>query len=59
MANTNPPPPSKTRGIKVFGKNVSQLSLCVNVFHHYVSFLNMVSQEVVSHFDVLHSPMEN
>jgi hypothetical protein len=56
-----PPPPqrSKSRSIKAFCENVSQLSLCVNVFHHYVSFLNMVSQKVVSHFDVFCSPMED
>jgi hypothetical protein len=38
----------KARSIKGFGKNIIQLSLCINVFHHYVSLLNMVSQEVVS-----------
>jgi hypothetical protein len=57
MENTKSPPPPES--IKWFGKNVSQLSLRVIVFHHYVSFLNMVSQEVVSRFDVFHSPMEN
>jgi hypothetical protein len=45
--------------IKGFGENVSQLPLCINVLHHYVSFLNMVSQEVVSHFYVFGSPMKN
>jgi hypothetical protein len=45
--------------IKGFGENVSQLSLCIIVLHHYVSFLNTVSQEVVSHFYVFGSPMEN
>jgi hypothetical protein len=60
MANTNfLPQGSKMRSIKRFGENVSQLSLYVNVFHHYISLLNMFSQEVVSHFDVFRSPMEN
>jgi hypothetical protein len=54
-----PPQSSKSRSIKGFGENVTQLSLCVNVFHHYVSLLNMVSQEVMSHFDVFRSPMKN
>jgi hypothetical protein len=56
------PPPlqgSKSRSIKGFDENISQLSLCVNVFHHYISLFNMVSQEVVSHFYVFCSPMEN
>jgi hypothetical protein len=47
----------KMSRIKGFGENVSQLPLCINVFHRYVSFLNMVSQEVVSHFYVFRSPM--
>jgi hypothetical protein len=60
MANTKfPMQRSKTRSIKGFGKNINQLSLGVNVFHHYVSFLSMVTQEVVSHFDVFRSRMEN
>jgi hypothetical protein len=50
---------SKTRRIKRFGENISQLPLCVNELHLYISFLNMVSQEVVSHFDVFGSPVEN
>jgi hypothetical protein len=50
---------NKARSIKVFGENVSQLHLCLNVFHHYISLLNMVSQEMVSHFYVFCSPMEN
>jgi hypothetical protein len=45
--------------IKGFGGNVSQLSLCINVLYHYVSFLNMISQEVVYHFYVFASPVEN
>jgi hypothetical protein len=39
--------------IKGFGENISQLSLYVNV-----SLFNMVSQEMVSHFDAFHSPMK-
>jgi hypothetical protein len=49
---------SKTRRIEGFGKNVSQLSLCVNKLYLYLSLLNMVSQKVVSHFDVFGSLME-
>jgi hypothetical protein len=45
--------------IKGFGENISQLRLCVNVFHLYISLLYMVSQEVVSHFYVFRSPMKN
>jgi hypothetical protein len=54
-----PPPISKTRRIEGFGENVSQLPLCVNKLHLYLSLLNMVSQKVVSHFDVFSSPVEN
>jgi hypothetical protein len=56
---SSPSQSSNARSIKGFGENISQLSLCVNVFHHYISFLNMVSQEVVSHFYVFCSPMKN
>jgi hypothetical protein len=61
MANTKLPPPqrSKTRRIEGFGENVRQLSLCVNKLYLYLSLLNMVSQKVVSHFDVFGSPVEN
>jgi hypothetical protein len=60
MANTKiPPQRSKTSRIKGFGENVSQLPLCINVFHHYVSYLNIISQKVVSYFYVFCSPMEN
>jgi hypothetical protein len=60
MANTKlPPQRSKTRRIKGFGKNISQLSLYVNKLHLYLSLLNMVSQKVASHFNVFGSPMEN
>jgi hypothetical protein len=47
------------RSSKGFSENVSQLSLYVDLFHYYISVLNMISQEVVSHFDVFHSPLEN
>jgi hypothetical protein len=60
MANTKLPlQRSKMRKIKGFGENVGQLSLCINKLHLYLSLLNMVSQKVVSHFDVFGSPMEN
>jgi hypothetical protein len=47
------------RRIEGFGENASQLPLCIDDFHHNISFLNMVSQEVVPHFDVFCSPVEN
>jgi hypothetical protein len=60
MANTKLPSQiSKMRRIEGFGENVSQLALYVNELHLYISFLNMVSQEPVSHFNVFGSPMEN
>jgi hypothetical protein len=60
MANTKlPSQRSKTRKIEGFGENVSQLPLCINELHLYISILNMASQDVVSHFDVFGSPMEN
>jgi hypothetical protein len=49
---------NKMRRIEAFGENVSQLPLCVNELHLYIPFLNMVSQEVVSHFNVFGSPVE-
>jgi hypothetical protein len=56
MANTNfPPQISKSRRIKGFGKNVSQLHLCISVSHLNVSLLYMISQEVVSPLNVSHS----
>jgi hypothetical protein len=55
MANTKI---LKMSRIKGFVENVRQLPLCISVFYHYISFLNMVSQEVVSHFYVFCSPME-
>jgi hypothetical protein len=60
MANTKlPPQRSKTRRIEGFGENVGQLPFCVNKLHLYISLLNMISQKVVSHFDVFGSPVEN
>jgi hypothetical protein len=60
MANTKlPPQRSKMKRIDGFGENVSQLPLCVNELHLYISLLNMVSQKVVSHFNVFGSPVEN
>jgi hypothetical protein len=60
MANTKlPPQRGKTRRIEEFGENVSQLHLCVNKLHLYLYLLNMVSQKVVSHFNVLGSPVKN
>jgi hypothetical protein len=50
---------SKSSHIKGFGENISQLPLCVNVFHLDISLLYMISQEVVSHFYVFHSLMKN
>jgi hypothetical protein len=60
MANTKLPPQiSKMSHINGFGENINQLSLCINVLNQYISFLNMVSQEVISHFYVFGSPVEN
>jgi hypothetical protein len=60
MANTKIPlHGSKTSRIKGFDENVSQLPVCINALHHYVFLLNMVSQEVVSHFYVFGTLVEN
>jgi hypothetical protein len=60
MENTNSPSQSsKARSIKGFGENISQLSLCVNVYHLDISLFHMISQEVVSHFKVLHFFVED
>jgi hypothetical protein len=50
---------SKMSHIKGFGEDISQLPLCVNVFHLYISLLYMVSQKMVSHFYVFRSLMKN
>jgi hypothetical protein len=60
MVNTNfPLQSSKERSINGFGEDVSQLSLGIDVSHLNISLLNVISQEVVSHFDVFGSPVEN
>jgi hypothetical protein len=41
------------------GEVISQLPICVNVFHLYISLLYMVSQELVSHFKVFHTFVED
>jgi hypothetical protein len=59
--NSHPHPwqSSKVRSTKGFGENINQLSLCIIVFHHNVSLLNMVSQELVSPLMVSHSFVED
>jgi hypothetical protein len=57
--NLVPPIKKQKSRIMGFGEDISQLSLCINVFHLYISLLYMISQEVVSHFYVLRSPMKN
>jgi hypothetical protein len=47
------------RSIKGFGENISQLSLYINVYHLYISLLNMASQEVVSALKVSHYFVED
>jgi hypothetical protein len=60
MANTNfPLQISKSRKVKGFGENVSQLHLCVYVSHLNVSILNVLSQEVVSSLNMSHLFVED
>jgi hypothetical protein len=60
MENTKlPPQRSKTRRIGGFDENVGQLPLCVNKLYLYLSLLNMISQKVVSHFNVFDFPVGN
>jgi hypothetical protein len=60
MTNTNfPLQISKSRRIKGFGENVSQLSLGVYVSHLNVPLLYMISQEVVSPLNMSHLFMED
>jgi hypothetical protein len=60
MSNTElHPQRGKMRRIEGFGANVSQLPLCVNELHLYISLLNMVCQEVVSQFNVFGSSVKN
>jgi hypothetical protein len=55
MANTNSSPQiSKSRRIKGFGENVSQLSLGVYIPHLNVRLLYMISQKVVSALNMSH-----
>jgi hypothetical protein len=60
MANTNfLPQISKSRRIKGFGEDIGQLCLGIYVSHLNISFLYMVSQEVVSPLKVSHSFVED
>jgi hypothetical protein len=55
MTNTNfSPQISKSRRIKGFGENVSQLSLGVYMHHLNVTLLYMISQKVVSPLNMSH-----
>jgi hypothetical protein len=59
MANTNfPPQIGKARSIEGFDEDIGQLSLGVYVSYLNISFLNMISQEVVSHLKVSRSFMD-
>jgi hypothetical protein len=60
MANTNfSLQISKSRRIKMFGKNVSQLPFCVYVSYLNIAFLNVISQEVVSFLNMSHIFVED
>jgi hypothetical protein len=60
MTNINfPPQISKVRSIEGFDEDISQLSFGVYVSHLNISFLYMVSQEVVSPLKVSHSFVED
>jgi hypothetical protein len=60
MANTNfPSQISKSRRIKEFGEDIGQLSPDVYVSHLNVTFLNMISQEVVSFLNMPHLFMKD
>jgi hypothetical protein len=58
----SPPPPSpqisKSRRIKWFDENIGQLSLSVYIPHLNVPVLYMISQKVVSHFNMSYLFME-
>jgi hypothetical protein len=56
--STPPRQISKLRRIKGFGENVSQLPLCVYISHLNISFLNVISQEVVSSLNMSHLFMQ-
>jgi predicted RNase H-like nuclease len=49
---------SKVRSIEGFDEDIGQLSLSVYVSHLNISFLNVISQEVVSPLKVTHSFVE-
>jgi hypothetical protein len=60
MTNTNfPPQISKSRRIKGFGENISQLSLGVYISHLNVPLLYMISQKMVSPFIMSHLFVED
>jgi hypothetical protein len=60
MANTNfPLQISKSRRIKGFDENIGQRSLGVYLSHLNVSFLNVISQEVVSSLNMSHIFVED
>jgi hypothetical protein len=60
MTNTNAPLQiSKSRRIKGFDENVSQLPLCVYVCHLNVFFLNVISKEVMSSLNMSHLFVED
>ena len=59
---TNPkltPQTSESGLIKRFGENVSYLVLGGDMAQNNLPFLHIVSQEMVSHFDVFGSRVEN
>jgi hypothetical protein len=60
MTNTNfPQQINKSRRIKEFGENVSQLSLGVYIPHLNVPLLYMISQKVVSPLNMSHLFVED
>jgi hypothetical protein len=60
MSNTNfPLQISKSRRIKRFSENVGQLSLDVYISHLNVPLLYMISQKVVSPFNMSHLFVED
>jgi hypothetical protein len=60
MTNTNLPPQiSKSRRIKGFDEDIGQLSLGDYVSHLNVSFLNVISQEVVYSLNMSHLFVED
>jgi hypothetical protein len=54
-----PPQVSKSRRIKMFGENVSQLSLGVYIPYLNVPLLYMISQKVVSPLNMSHLFVED